>query len=93
MEWEEKEEEDTQNNQSSSTRIPSNIVDSTPPDPGFLQTAVEESDIQDVIEIIELSDVETELSVDESNMFLDLETIENPTPNPPPLKKCRNISN
>ena len=67
-EWGE-EEEDIQNNQSSFTLILSNILDFTPPDPGFLQTAVEESVIQDVIELIELSDVETELSIDESNIF------------------------
>ena len=54
---------------------------------------MEESVIQGVIELIELSDVETELSIDESNIFLDLEAIENPTPNPPPRKKCRNFSN
>ena len=54
---------------------------------------MEESVIQDVIELIELSDVETELSIDESNIFLDLKAIESTTPNPPPRKKCRIFSN
>ena len=53
---------------------------------------MEESDIQDVIELIELSDVKTELSIDESSIFLDLEAIESPTPNPPSRKKCQNFS-
>ena len=92
VEWGgEEDEEDIQNIQSSFTPIPSNILDFTPPDSGFLQTAVEESDIHNVIELIEMSNVETKLSIDNSKIFLDLEAVENLSLNPPPRRKRRNL--
>ena len=60
-----------------------------PPDPGFNQDAIEESDLTDVIDLTELSDLEENLLNTPPNVFLDNEAMEVPTRGPPPQKKFR----